>query len=102
MKKSEKANNIEKIHDSVNNEITDDELDCVAGGSGADNMPPSKLEIDDKVLFKLHPWDVVTLSGKIVDKRYDGSRWEYKIKYTQYETVKFSDYVKETFVMKRK
>ena len=37
MKKSEKANNIEKIHDSVNNEITDDELDCVAGGSGADN-----------------------------------------------------------------
>ena len=54
------------------------------------------------MLFKLHPWDVVTLSGKIVDKRYDGSRWEYKIKYTQYETVKFSDYVKETFVMKRK
>lgn len=66
------------------------------------NMPPSKLEIDDKVLFKLHPWDVVTLSGKIVDKRYDGSSWEYKIKYTKYEVVQISDYVKEMFATKTK
>ncbi len=50
MKKSEKVNDIEKIYDAVNNEIADDELDCVAGGSGADNMPPSKLEIRDNVM----------------------------------------------------
>ena len=37
MKKSEKVNDIEKIYDTVNNEIADDKLDCVAGGSGADN-----------------------------------------------------------------
>ena len=101
MKKSEKVNDIEKIYDAVDNEIADDELDCVAGGGDAGNVPPSRLEIDDKVLFKLHPWDVVSLFGKIVDKRYDGSRWEYKIKYTQREMVHYSDYVKETFVLKR-
>lgn len=33
----EKVNDIEKIYDTVNNEIADDKLDCVAGGSGADN-----------------------------------------------------------------
>lgn len=70
------------------------------------NMPPSKLEIDDKVLFKLHPWDVVTLSRKIVDKRYDGRSWEYKIKYTKYytkyEVVQISYYVKEMFATKTK
>ena len=37
MRKSEKVNDIEKIYDTVNNEIADDKLDCVAGGSGADN-----------------------------------------------------------------
>lgn len=66
------------------------------------NMPPSKLEIRDNVMFKLHPWDTVFHFGKIVDKRYDGSSWEYKIKYTKYEVVQISYYVKETFVLKRK
>ena len=37
MKKFEKVNDIEKIYDTVNNERADDKLDCVAGGSGADN-----------------------------------------------------------------
>ncbi|MEE0181853.1 MAG: hypothetical protein UEP31_08520 [Anaerovoracaceae bacterium] len=66
------------------------------------NMPPSKLEIRDNVMFKLHPWDTVFQFGKIVDKRYDGSSREYKIKYTKYEVVQISDYVKEMFATKTK
>ena len=66
------------------------------------NMPPSKLEIRDNVTFKLHPWDTVFHFGKIVDKRYDGRSWEYKIKYTKYEVVQISYYVKEMFATKRK
>ena len=66
------------------------------------NMPPSKLEIRDNVMFKLHPWDTVFHFGKIVDKRYDGSSWEYKIKYTKYEVVQISYYVKEMFATKTK
>lgn len=53
-------------------------------------------------MFKLHPWDTVFHFGKIVDKRYDGSSWEYKIKYTKYEVVQISYYVKEMFATKRK
>ena len=102
MKKSEKANDIEETYDAVNNEIADDKLDCVAGGSVADNIPPSKLEIKDNVMFKLHPYNTVFHFGKIVDKRYDGSSWEYKIKYTEYEVVQFSDYIQEMFVTKTK
>ena len=74
----------------------------MAGGSVADNIPPSKLEIKDNVMFKLHPYNTVFHFGKIVDKRYDGSSWEYKIKYTEYEVVQFSDYIKEMFVTKTK
>lgn len=70
------------------------------------NMLPTKLEIRDNVMFKLHPWDTVFHFGKIVDKRYDGSSWEYKIKYTKYytkyEVVQISYYVKEMFATKRK
>lgn len=66
------------------------------------NMPPSKLEIRDNVTFKLHPWDTVFHFGKIVDKRYDGRSWEYKIKYTKYEVVQISYYVKEMFATKTK
>ena len=66
------------------------------------NMLPSKLEIRDNVMFKLHPWDTVFHFGKIVDKRYDGSSWEYKIKYTKYEVVQISYYVKEMFATKTK
>lgn len=66
------------------------------------NMPPSKLDIRGNVMFKLHPWDTVFHFGKIVDKRYDGSSWEYKIKYTKYEVVQISYYVKEMFATKRK
>ena len=66
------------------------------------NMPPSKLEIRDNVMFKLHPWDTVFHFGKIVDKRYGGSSWEYKIKYTKYEVVQISYYVKEMFATKTK
>lgn len=53
-------------------------------------------------MFKLHPWDTVFHFGKIVDKRYDGSSWEYKIKYTKYEVVQISYYVKEMFATKTK
>lgn len=66
------------------------------------NMPPSKLEIRDNVMFKLHPWDTVFHFEKIVDKRYDGRSWEYKIKYTKYEVVQISYYVKEMFATKTK
>lgn len=66
------------------------------------NMPPSKLEIRDNVMFKLHPWDTVFHFGKIVDKRYDGRSWEYKIKYTKYEVLQISYYVKEMFATKTK
>ncbi len=66
------------------------------------NMPAAKLEIRHNVMFKLQPWDTVFHFGKIVDKRYDGSSWEYKIKYTKYEVVQISDYVKEMFATKTK
>ena len=45
-------------------------------------------------------WQYSTLE-KIVDKRYDGSNWEYKIKYTKYEVVQISYYVKEMFATKK-
>lgn len=70
---------------ALSGELSDDELDNVAGGGCGskkkDNTPPSLFNVGDLVVYKLNP-DRAN-PATVLEKKYENSAWKYKVLYRE-------------------
>lgn len=76
-----KYENEERIEKTIGNELSDTELDKVAGGAGEGDAPEPKWKVGISVAFK---YEIRAIGGvyfgKIIARRYRDGGWEYKIR----------------------